>query len=66
MSYISGVLDRLKKLALFVVFGFLIFWFPGGVIMLGAACHDKPKIDALDYILSVFVPFYGMIVGMIC
>jgi len=66
MSYITNVLDRLKKLALVSVVGFLVFWFPGGPIILGAACHGKPNVDALDYILSIFFPFYGMIVGIIC
>lgn len=66
MSYISGVLNRLKKLALITILGFVIFWFPGGPIILGASCHGKPSVDFIDYILSVFVPFYGMIVGMIC
>ena len=66
MGYIAGVFDRLRKLALFVVIGFLLLWFPGGPLIMGASCHDKPTIDALDYILSIFLPFYGVIVGVVC
>ena len=66
MSYISGVLDRLKKLAALTIILFLVFWFPGGVLILGASCHGRPSVDALDYILSIFVPFYGVIVGIVC
>lgn len=66
MSYLSGVFNRLKKLALITIIGFLVFWFPGGPIIMGAACHGKPSIDTMDYILSVIVPFYGAIVGIVC
>jgi hypothetical protein len=62
----STFFSRLRGLLLFVVVGFLVFVFPGGVITLAAACHDSAKIDGWDWIFSIFVPFYGAIEAFVC
>lgn len=66
MAYAAHVYNRLKKLILIIVFGCLIFWFPGGVIIMGASCSGTAKIDGWDWLFSIFIPFYGVIVGMLC
>ncbi|MDB5478340.1 MAG: hypothetical protein JWM96_835 [Alphaproteobacteria bacterium] len=62
MSYIGGVLKRF----IILVVLFLVLYFPGGVIIMGASCHGKSSIDGLDWIASIFVPFYGVIKAFIC
>lgn len=62
----STFMERLGILAGIFIFGFLFFWFPGGVITMGIACHDSAKLDAWDWIFSIFVPFYGLIESFVC
>ena len=61
----STFIGRLTALIMIPIIGFLILWFPGGLIIMGTQCHGS-KIDGWDWIFSVLVPFYGVIEAMVC
>lgn len=50
--------------AFFVAF-FLLGQFPGGTIFMALMC-DSRRLDGWDWVLSVIIPFYGLIKGMMC
>ena len=39
---------------------FILAQFPGGTILMAISCSSR-ELDGLDWVLSVVVPFYGMI-----
>lgn len=53
--------------AMGTVFGimFLLAYFPGGTIAMALSCSGS-RLDGWDWILSVFIPFYGLITAMFC
>ena len=53
--------------AMGTVFGalFLLAYFPGGTIAMALSCSGR-KLDGWDWILSVFIPFYGLIKAVLC
>jgi hypothetical protein len=38
----------------------LVAYFPGGTILMAARC-DHDRLDGLDWVLSVVVPFFGVL-----
>ena len=50
-------------IAIIVLFQFLCF--PGGTIFMALMC-DSRRLDGWDWIMSVFVPSYGVIAGLFC
>jgi len=61
----STFLGRLTFLMIVFILGFLILWLPGGPIIMGMSCNGR-GIDGMDWILSIFVPFYGVLEAMVC
>jgi hypothetical protein len=39
---------------------YMLVTFPGGTILMAVSC-DSNKLDGWDWVLSVVVPFYGII-----
>lgn len=65
MGYISGVFQRLKKFLIFILVGFLTLWFPGGMIVMGVSCGSA-RLDAVDWVMSVLLPFFGIVRAISC
>ena len=42
-----------------------LVYFPGGTIFMALMC-DSRRLDGWDWILSVIVPGYGLIAGLLC
>lgn len=55
-------IDRMASGAFyFICMGiFFLAQFPGGTILMAVSCSSR-KLDGWDWVLSVIVPFYGII-----
>jgi hypothetical protein len=44
---------------------FLLGNFPGGTIVMATACNTR-RLDGWDWVLSVIIPFFGLIRSVTC
>jgi hypothetical protein len=59
----SRILETIGSLGLLIIF--FLGQFPGGTIFMAARC-DSYRLSGWDWVLSVIVPFFGLIKGVSC
>ncbi len=63
MGRISDALGALGSLGLMVLF--FLGQFPGGTILMATTCNTR-RLDGWDWVLSVIMPFFGLIKSIKC
>lgn len=44
---------------------FFVGNFPGGTILMAMSCNTR-RLDGWDWVLSVIIPFFGLIKAVVC